>query len=100
MIDFEARQLLLGKIVIHWDYTTGNEISYIEGRKINGCFVTHCLEFFDTKYNSIIISKDKTCIDVKELLSNPGFYTIKEIRKKHIIKKLLLDNVFVWKKFD
>lgn len=46
-------------ITIHWDYTDGSELSYIEGKKKKDNFTTCCLDFFnqDEPVNDVVIKK-------------------------------------------
>ena len=93
-------------IEIHWDYTTGKEISLGEGLVQRSGFETHCLEFFNTKYipfqdgvNDIIVrKKNRDYISLKEIFENDGRYTSKEIRRAHNILKILLADGFKWQK--
>jgi len=83
-------------ITINFDFTTGNEISYLEGKEKKTDFTTNCLQFFsfDTPDNVIVRLKDGRYIDRDELLENTGEYTDKKIRKEHDIRKILVANGF------
>lgn len=88
-------------IIIHYDFTNGKEVSYIEGldlfiRGIN--FYTNVLDFFSADYpNTIILNRNGEYISVKELLANTGEYTNKEIRSTHNLRKMLITGSFTWK---
>jgi len=88
-------------IIIHYDFTTGEEVSFGEGKKLDN-FKTHCLQFFNTEGDDVtIIRKDGRYINNLELLKNvPGEYTEKEIRKAHNIRKIFVAGGFEWKKGD
>ena len=84
-------------IVIHYDFTDGSELSYIQGLNSKTAFTTHCLEFFSTEnINAIVVKKNGEYIKVKDLLENTGFHTKKQIRKSHKLRKMLIANVFEW----
>jgi hypothetical protein len=78
-------------IIINYDFISGNEVSYIEGKKLKDDFETNVLDFFnfDIKPNVVVLKKDGSYINKEELLKNNGSYTKKEIRKSHNIIKLL-----------
>ena len=78
-------------ITIHYDFTDGTELSYIEGLECKGSFTTCCLEFFDTDNKHCrVVKKDGSNIGVFELMANTGKYTQKEIRKSHNLRRLLV----------
>lgn len=86
-------------ISIHYDFTDGSEISYVEGLKKGDNFTTNCLDFFnfDTKADDVIVfNKNGKYISRNELLINDGRYTSKEIRKEHNIHKMLINSSFIW----
>lgn len=83
-------------ITIHFDFTDGTELSYVEGCKKGDNFTTCCLDFFcfDTNVDEVIVlCKDGSYISRNELL-NEGKYTSKQIRKAHNIHRLLVSNSF------
>ena len=86
-------------INIHFDFTDGSELSYIEGNKAEAGFNTNCLSFFcfDTKDDVKVIKKDGSYILKSELLGYSG-YTDREIREAHNLEKMLKANSFKWKK--
>lgn len=82
-------------ITIHFDFTDGTEVSYIEGKDLKDNFTTHCLDFFnmDEEVDDIIVlRKDGTKISRKNIQD----HTDKEIRKSHNIRKMLISGGFVW----
>ena len=82
-------------IIIHWDYSTGNEVSYIEGIELKDNFTTCCLDFFsfDTNVDEVIVlRKDGMYIS----RNNIQQHTVKEIRKEHNLHKMLLAGSFEW----
>ncbi len=92
-------------IHIHWDFTTGNELSFgevkdkLEEKGFTADIETHCLEFFnvDTKRPVRVCKEDGSFIDRDELMSNVGFeYTDKEMRQGHNLRKMLVANSFTW----
>ena len=90
------------KVTIHWDFTDGTELSFIEGLKAKKDFTTCCTHFFHFQYEDFdvtVVKKDGAYINSLELLEgNSGGYTIKGIRKAHNIEKLLIANHFNWKR--
>lgn len=87
-------------ITIHYNFTNGTEVSYVEGLELKDNFSTNCLDFFcfDTlPVEVIVIKKNGDYISLKELLLNTGEYTDKEIRIAHNIHKMLKANSFKWK---
>lgn len=87
-------------ITIHYDFTDGTEISYVEGLEKGDNFSTHCLDFFcfDTKVDDVrIIDKEGNSLYRNALLSN-NTYTYKEIKKGHNLVKLLKAGTFNWRK--
>ena len=89
------------KVTIHWDFTDGTELSFIEGLASKKDFTTCCTHFFKFGYEQFdvtVVKKDGSYINKLELLdSNSGGYTNKAIRKEHNIEKLLIANHFQWK---
>lgn len=90
-------------IEVHYDYTSGTEVSYQEGLAIvkqGKGFTTCCLEFVCSDYlkthRVIVITKRRAYIDLEELMDNTGIYTDKEIRPEHNLRKMLVANAFNW----
>lgn len=85
-------------IFINWDFTTGNEISYIEVCNSNESIIeTHCLDFFrfENGYTDVIVRKSNgTQISRNALLNKQGRHTEKEIRTCHNIHKMLVAGAF------
>ncbi len=81
-------------ITIHYDFTTGDEVSYVEGLKLGDNFTTHCLEFFnmDIDVNEVLVLSKSGYISRKNLNN----HTTKEIRKEHNIRKILVAGGFKW----
>lgn len=80
-------------ITIHWDYTDGTEVSYIEGKKLKDNFTTCCIEFFNMDQSCddvIVLRKDGKKISRK----NIQLSTEKEIRQVHNIRRILLAGAF------
>lgn len=87
-------------ITIHWDFTDGTEVSYIEGNQLKDNFTTSVLNFFtyDNEASDVVVVRsDGKKISRNELISNSGLYTQKEIRKEHDIHKMLVSRSFNWK---
>jgi len=85
----------MGIITIHWDFTDGTEISYMQGKLLGNNFTTHCLDFFnmDEKVDDVIVlRKDGGKISRK----NINNHSLKEIRKSHNIHKMLVAGSFNW----
>lgn len=88
-------------IKIHYDFSDGTEISYIEGLNLKDGFNTHCLDFFTMENSAddvIVCCKDGSYISRNELASNQFDYTEKEIRLAHNIQKMLKAGCFKFKK--
>lgn len=88
-------------ITIHYDFSTGEEISLVEGREKKDNFKTHCINFFDFDNLDVdvkVLKKDGSYILLSELLLNNGDYCEKEIRIAHNISKILLSGRFKFKK--
>lgn len=81
-------------ITIHWDFTDGTEISYIEGMESKNNFTTHCLDFFtmDSKVEVIIYRKDGKKIS----LININNHSNKQIRNSHNARKMLVSGSLIW----
>ena len=46
-------------ITIHWDFTDGTEVPYMQGKMLGDNFTTHCLDFFnmDEKVDDIVYGR-------------------------------------------
>lgn len=91
-------------ITINFDFTTGKEISFIEGKNTYNAnpklsFQTNVLTFFSFDYDCEVkvLKKDGSYILKSELLGNNP-YTLKEIRISHNIYKLLVSGLLEFKK--
>lgn len=87
-------------ITIHYDFTDGTELSWIEGRNKGDAFTTNVLDFFTSDRNVIVVKKDGSYISSVELLANDPYYTDKHMRPAHNIHKMLVANGFRWKPKD
>lgn len=90
-------------IKIHYDFTDGTEMSYVEGLKMGDNFSTCCLDFFTVENPAsdvVIITQSGSSISRNELVNNEGDYTAKEIRKEHNILKMFKAGSFDWKVKD
>jgi len=86
------------KITIHYDFTDGTELSYGKAVWANEDFTTNCLEFFSSDNpNAVIVKKNGSSISVRALLDNKLGHTMKEIRKAHDLRKMLVAGKFDWK---
>lgn len=88
-------------IKINYDFTEGNEISYVEGKMCRTSFATHCTSFFSfdvEAWDVLVVKRNGTYISRNELLKNNGKYTSKEIRHAHNIEKMLLAGAFSFSK--
>lgn len=82
-------------IIIHYDFTNGSEVSYIEGKMLGDNFTTNCLDFFNMEEpvdDIIVLRKNGTEISRKNIQQ----HTSKEIRKEHNLHKMLVANSFNW----
>ena len=82
-------------ITIHYDFTDGTEVSYIEGKLLKNNFTTHCLDFFnmDEQVDDVIVlKKDGTQISRMFIQK----HTTKAIRESHNIHKMLRAGCFEW----
>ena len=86
-------------IEIRWDFSKGDEISYGEGLEKEVGFATHCLEFFSQHFwdQVRVVKEDGSYIDLRELLAGDDFYTSKEIRPAHNLRKMLVSGAFNFK---
>lgn len=82
-------------ITIHWDFTDGTELSYIDGLLADDNFTTHCLEFFNMNEpvdEVVVVSK----CGKKISRNNINEHTRKDIRPSHDIRKMLIAGSFDW----
>lgn len=82
-------------ITIHYDFTNGTEISFIEGKQLGDNFTTNCLEFFNMNEpvdEVLVLRKNGTKISRKNIQN----HSVKQIRKEHNIYKMLISNTFTW----
>lgn len=82
-------------ITIHWDFTDGTEISYVDGLLRGDNFTTCCLEFFDMGSrvdDIVVVRKNGKKISRKNIQD----HTTKEIRGTHNIRKMLVAGSFKW----
>lgn len=87
-------------IKIHYDFTDGTEVSYMEGSKLKDNFTTNCLDFFcfDIDVDDIqVISKYGDILSRNSLLL-PNKHTSKKILKYHNIHNMLKAGTFNWYK--
>lgn len=88
-------------ITIHYDFTDGTELSYIEGLRKGDNFTTCCLDFFssDNKASDIMVLDRKgNTLFRNRLMRGEGHYTTKEIRISHNIRKMLIAGSFNWQR--
>ncbi len=80
-------------ITIHYDFTDGTEVSYIEGCELKDNFTTNCLDFFnnDEDVDDVVIIDKKGNRLSRRLLMTKGdiSYTNKDMREAHNIQKML-----------
>ena len=83
-------------IVVRFDYTVGNEISYVEGMNKEDDFATNCLSFFSSGpiANVLVVKQDGSYINRDELLLDSSPYTSKEVRPSHNLEKMLKAGAF------
>ena len=88
-----------GLIIIHYDFTDGTELSYMEAkasllhaptRTIHTC----CLDFFSVDYNAVLVKKNGARMSVKSVMANTGEFTDKQIRVSYNLQKLLKAGTF------
>lgn len=82
-------------ITIHYDFTNGTEVSFIEGKQLGDNFTTNCLEFFNMNEpvdEVLVLRKNGTKISRKNIQN----HSVKQIRKEHNIYKMLISNTFTW----
>ena len=90
-------------INIHFDFTDGTELSYGEGIDKRDNFITNCLSFFDSDlldehYDIVVTKLNGDYISMKELLDGDIHYTNKRLTMQHNLYRLLVGDVFNWKK--
>jgi len=82
-------------ITMHWDFSDGTEVPYMQGKLLGDNFTTHCLDFFNMDEDVddvVVLRSDGAKISRKNIKK----HTTKEIRKAHNIRKMLLADSFVW----
>ena len=90
-------------ITIHYDYTDGTEVSYIEGVRLGDNFTTTCTSFFSFMFSADVrvLKKDSTSITKSKLLANDsGIYSTNNIKGTEDIEKMLLSNVLIFRNED
>lgn len=97
-------------IIIHYDFTDGTEISYMEGRKLKNNFTTCCVNFFQFSYlkldktnglaeDIIVLKKNGDYLSAKKLIENKYEFDA-EIRLPHNIMKILVAGGFLDEYWD
>ncbi len=86
-------------ITIHYDFTNGTEVSYLEGLKLEDDFTTCCTNFFSFNNDKdvIVIKKNGDYIIKNDLLKFNNGYILKEMRITHNIENMLNTGSFTWK---
>lgn len=88
-------------IKIHFDFTDGTEVSYLEGCNLKDNFTTNCLDFFNNDENVddvVVIDKDSNTLSRKLLMTKGDLtYTNKDMRDAHNLQKMLKANSFNWR---
>lgn len=82
-------------ITIHWDFSNGTEVSYMQGKLLGDNFTTHCLDFFnmDEKADDIVVVRS----DGKRISrNNIQDHSFKDIRTSHNLHKMLVADSFEW----
>lgn len=82
-------------ITIHWDFSDGTEVSYMQGKLLGDNFTTHCLDFFnmDEKVDDIVVVRN----DGKRISrNNIQDHSFKDIRISHNLHKMLVAGSFEW----
>ena len=89
-------------ITIHYDFTDGTEVSYMEGLFLKDNFTTNCLDFFnnDVDVDDVVIIDKKGNRLSRRLLMTKGdiSYTNKDMSEAHNIQKMLKAKSFNWQK--
>jgi hypothetical protein len=98
-------------IKIHFDFTDGTELSYSESISTivesinNGTsdFATHSLEVIDQwlafdrpPSEIVVLRKDGSYIDIKEVLKNDGNYGDKYLTRDHSLARMIKANALRW----
>jgi len=92
-------------ITIHYDYTDGTEVSYIEGEKLGNNFTTCCLDFFCFDYlkqadDIMVLKKNGDYLSAKKMIDGNHNYTKRDIRFGHNIRKILVAGGFLDEYWD
>lgn len=88
-------------IKIHFDFTDGTEVSYIEGYELGDDFTTNCLDFFNNDEevdDVVVIDKHGSQLSRKKLMSNKSEYTDKQMLNTHNLQKMLKAGSFRWRR--
>jgi len=83
-------------ITIHYDFTDGTEVSYVDGILLEDNFTTCCLDFFNMDIDVddvVVIRRAGNKISRKNIQHHSPN---KEIRKSHNIHKMLVAGSFTW----
>ena len=82
-------------ITIHWDFSDGTEVPYVQGKLLGDNFTTHCLDFFnmDERVDDVVVLRSN---GEKISRKNIQAHSFKEIRKSHNIHKMLVAGYFNW----
>ena len=83
-------------ITIHWDFTDGTEVSYMQGKLLGDNFTTHCLDLFnmDEEVDDVVVLRSDGAKISRKNIQNHS--TGKEIRETHNIHKMLVAGSFNW----
>ena len=88
-------------IQIHYDFTDGTEVSYMEGCELKDNFTTNCLDFFNNDEevdDVIVVDKKGNTLSRKLLMTKSDTtYTDKEMRNSNNLQKMLKANSFNWR---
>lgn len=90
-------------IIINYDFVSGKELSYVEGCEKKDDFETNVLTFFcfDQLENGVdvkVVKKNGDYIILSELLRQDNGYCEKELRPAHNVYKLLVAEMFDFKR--
>lgn len=91
-------------IKVHFDFTDGTELSYSESiNNSTNDFTTHSLEVIDqwlefdrSPSEIVILRKDGSYIDIKEVLKNDGKYSDKYLTRDHSLARMIKANALEW----
>lgn len=78
-------------ITIHFDFTSGKELSYVEGLNSSKDFCTNCLEFFsfDTVASQVfVVRSDGSYIELGQLLKETR--SGRQITTAHSVRRMLI----------